>query len=280
MGDEGGEARVVMERVQVVVIINTRGNFQRKPGFTNQRHARREFCLHAWGTDSGYSQTAQGGVFTVTGTSMSGATGQNDFGSVTTNQSFTGTFSAADSFGRGAFKIAGGTSLINYYIVGPEAIRMIQVNTNASAGDSAFGQGSGAFSAASLGASLLVLQGNPWSSGIGALGQFKTSNLLSNPSSFACVGDDNKMGNGVYSAPAATSGLYPGSAFNATLALDTTHPGRYPAFTLTVTNSAGTGKFQVVTYQVSGKQLYWLEVCTDSVWVGSLQQQGSLTGLP
>jgi hypothetical protein len=38
--------------------------------------------------------------------------------------------------------------------------------------------------------------------------------------------------------------------------------------------------FDVVVYQASGGQLFWLNEDALSVFVGSLQQQGSLTGLP
>ena len=38
--------------------------------------------------------------------------------------------------------------------------------------------------------------------------------------------------------------------------------------------------FDVVVYQASGGQLMWLDEDAISVFVGSLQQQGSLTGIP
>ena len=38
--------------------------------------------------------------------------------------------------------------------------------------------------------------------------------------------------------------------------------------------------FEVVVYQASGGQLMWLDEDAISVFVGSLQQQGSLTGVP
>ena len=38
--------------------------------------------------------------------------------------------------------------------------------------------------------------------------------------------------------------------------------------------------FDVVVYQASGGQLMWLDEDAISMFVGSLQQQGSLTGIP
>jgi hypothetical protein len=41
-----------------------------------------------------------------------------------------------------------------------------------------------------------------------------------------------------------------------------------------------TSTFDVVLYQSSGGLLFWLNEDPSSVFLGSLQQQGSLTGLP
>jgi hypothetical protein len=368
------------------------------------------FAYTLSGVDSAYNQSAQGGAFTITGTNVAGTTDQNDNGTVTSNQAFTGTLSAADSFGRGALKITGSTSLINYYIVGPEAIRIIQVNTTSASVGSAFGQGAGSFTSASLGTSVLAMEGNPWSNAYATLGQCATSNHSSNPSSFAGVGDDNEMGNGVQSTDASIAGtytvaangvgtmgitsanlgnvanlkiymtdrslnlndpnnpnggggalvlemdpilsgttgviipqtstatasvtgnyvvgaqslnnyhsptcvecefdmvaqgmleggvltatgdlsdplttlvtgpgLYPGSTFNGILPPDATHPGRYSSFALAATINGTKGTFNVVIYQASGGQLFWLDVDSNGLWLGPLQQQGSLSGLP
>lgn len=372
------------------------------------------FAYTLSGVDSGYNQTAEGGVFTITGSSVAGKTDQNDNGTLTSNQAFTGTLSGADSFGRGTLTTTGSSSLINYYVVGPEVIRLIQVNTNSGSVGSAFGQGAGSFTSASIGTSVLAMAGNPWANGNATAGQFSTSNHSSNPSSFAGAGDDNEMGNGIQSAPAAAiagtytiaangdgsmamtsanlgnvanlkiymtdpllnlsdpnnpdggggalvlemdsilpgttgvvvpqtdtatasvagnyamgsqdtnnfaalaspsciqcefdmvsqgtisggvlaatgdvsdpletlmsgSGLYPGSTINGTLAPDATHPGRYSPTSLAATINGSKGSFGVVTYQASGKQLFWIEVDSNGIWLGPLQQQGSLAGLP
>ena len=78
----------------------------------------------------------------------------------------------------------------------------------------------------------------------------------------------------------AGPGLYPGSTFNGSLPPDATHPGRYSSFSLAATINGTKGAFSVVTYQASGEQLFWLEVDSNGIWLGPLQQQGPLAGLP
>jgi len=126
-----------------------------------------------------YEATVFGGVFSITGTTLQNGTFDvNEAGDVTLGQTFTGTASAPDSFGRGTLTLANGgigTSLpatVNYYIVGPEALRIIDVDPNDSAVGSAFGQGGAAFSDASLGSSVFGVQGNSWSFLYAAAGQF------------------------------------------------------------------------------------------------------------
>jgi len=170
------------------------------------------FAFTTSGVDSGYNPTATAGVFTITGTSVAGVTDQNDNSAVTLNQAFTGTLSTPDIFGRGALTITGSSSLINYYIVGPEAVRIIGVDKVDASVGSAFGQGTGTFTNASLGKSVLALAGNSFVNGFGgadALAQFSTSSTSSNPADFTGVGDDNELVNGVQSTPAsAIKGTY------------------------------------------------------------------------
>jgi hypothetical protein len=44
--------------------------------------------------------------------------------------------------------------------------------------------------------------------------------------------------------------------------------------------SGGSTPLDVVIYQANGGQLFWLDVDNNSVWLGRLEQQGSLAGLP
>jgi hypothetical protein len=158
---------------------------------------------------------AFGGVFSVSGTTLSnGVIDINDaenFG-VTLATSLNGTISVPDAFGRGTIKgvkVAGSSLSLNYYIVNSKVIRIIDVNAfiNAAAG-SAFSQGTGTFSNASIGPSVFTVAGNLFDL-YGAIGQFTTSNTTSSPADFAGVGEDSEPNNAVLSAKAAKiSGTY------------------------------------------------------------------------
>jgi hypothetical protein len=86
-----------------------------------------------------------------------------------------------------------------------------------------------------------------------------------------------------------TYGLYSAVPFSGTLTPDPLNAGRY-TIPLNVTAAGASVPFQVVIYQASGGQLFWIDEDTTvtypndqigtSLFSGSLQQQGSLTGLP
>ncbi len=102
------------------------------------------------GAGSTGNTTFYGGVFSLSGTSLSnGIFDENHAGHIATNQSFTGTLSSADSFGRGTLTGTGIAGTIVYYIVGPEALRLIDVDTAGTLVGSAYGQGSGNFTVSS-----------------------------------------------------------------------------------------------------------------------------------
>ena len=116
-----------------------------------------------------------GGVFTLTGgTAIAGTVDVNDATAGTDpslGNPFTGTMVAADSFGRGTITTDNaelGTTLA-YYVIGPEAIRLVVTgpgvtqdgqNPATAAVGSAFGQGAGTFSNASLVNSVFTDQAN------------------------------------------------------------------------------------------------------------------------
>jgi hypothetical protein len=127
-----------------------------------------------------------GGVFTVSGTSVTdGMFDKNDDGNVTptpstppaSGTSFTGKLSSpiADSFGRGTLTGTGIANTIAYYIVGPEAIRLIDVDSSNTLVGSAFGQGASAgnFTTSSIGNSVFSIQSNFATGAVpyGAVGQ-------------------------------------------------------------------------------------------------------------
>ncbi len=205
-----------------------------------------------------YLQIAFGGVFSISGTTLSnGILDVNDAqNNLETGVAFTATtISVADAFGRGTiggFSIDGFPIALNYYVVGPKVIRIIDVNTTDSSVGSAFSQGASAFTNASLGTSVFAVAGNPWTAGMDVVGQFSTSNTSSSPADFSGVGDDFEPANSVASAPAFPfSGTYSiGSNGYGTLMFkslgigDFTHLGIYmtdPALNLNDPNNPAGG---------------------------------------
>jgi hypothetical protein len=365
------------------------------------------------GVDSDYFSIVYGGVFTVsnTGTTLAGTFDVDDFGAPSTTPTlgtpFTGTITGPDSFGWGTITSAALGISLNYYVVGPEAIRIIDVDEFDSAVGSAFGQGTGTFSKASLGTSVFTDASNSWGALYGAAGMFTTT---PGSGTFTGFGDDDEGGSVVSGAIAGTysiagngygsltitggdlqtvsvlgvymtdptlnltdpnnttSGLggalvadldgfeingtgvvtpqtdttttdfagtyafgaqnyngfnlnsfgweidfvglgtvtggvlsgtgsvsdpfftldsgngnafYSGVTFAETAVADGSNPGRYTVGTLAATLSgAGTQDFSVAIYQASGTQLYWIEEDGDGGFLGPLEQQGSLTGMP
>lgn len=173
------------------------------------------FAFAVSGFDSSGTPVDFGGVFLVNGTAISnGVMDINDSQNtgIRTGATFTGTLGAADSYGRGkltGIAVAGSRVALNYYVVGPEAIRLVDVDSTDTAIGSAFGQGASSFTNASLGSSVLALSSTPYSIHFGALAQFSTSGTSSSTSNFSGVGDDNEPDNGVLStATSAISGTY------------------------------------------------------------------------
>ncbi len=118
------------------------------------------FTLSGENSDDG-GTVAIGGVFSITGTgtALQGVFDIDDSAApppAVLDTAFSGTIAAADGFGRGTITgaaLMGSTpTALVYYIVGPEAIRIIDVDTADTAIGSAFGQGTaaGTFSDASL----------------------------------------------------------------------------------------------------------------------------------
>ena len=135
-----------------------------------------------------------GGVFSAAGTSVSsGIFDENNNGDVAFNNSFTGTLSTADSFGRGTLTGTGIAGTIVYYIVGPEALRLIDVDSSSTFVGSAFGQGasSGTFSTASIGTSVLAIQSNLTGIPYGVVGQ-----IVPSAAAFSGTADINEAGVG------------------------------------------------------------------------------------
>lgn len=165
---------------------------------------------------------AFGGVFTIAGggaTLQNGLIDINDFGTglpPVLDTPFSGTLSLPDAFGRGTITTTLNYTLtgtptpitLNYYIVGPEAVRIIVVDTSDFAIGSAYGQGtnSSGASTASLGTSIFGVAGNnSYSSQYGAVGMF---NPNSSAATFSGVADDNEIEFGLTLPASPIAGTY------------------------------------------------------------------------
>lgn len=168
------------------------------------------FAFTMSGVDTDYDPIAFGGVILVNNGAITGTFDVNDDGDVATGQTLTaGIVSETDTYGRGTVTGTQIAGTLAYYVVGPEVVRFIGADTDAAGVGSAYGQGTGTFTNASLLPSVFALAANPWSSEVGMVGQFATSGTGSDPADFAGVGEDNELGNGVWSGLAATfAGTY------------------------------------------------------------------------
>ena len=173
------------------------------------------FAFTVNGVDNTYNPAAFGGVFSVSGSNLNnGTVDMNDAGAVTTGTAFSSTVAAFDSYGRGSItsdlNFNGSPITLNYYVVGPEALRLIDVDPTDSAVGSAFGQGSNATSAtnAKLGTSVFAINGSPYPANFATVGMFSTSNTSSATADFAGVADDNELVGGQQLAAAPISGTY------------------------------------------------------------------------
>jgi len=162
------------------------------------------------GVDGDYNPLVLGGVFSISGTTLQNGlydiNDETDDKFVALGTAFTGTVSTPDSFGRGTITgtgLAGITGItLNYYIVGPEAIRIIDVDPYDSSCGSAYGQGSGTFTNASLGSSVFGVEGDPWGFNYSAAGQFTV------PSGGTLLGVDDNDEEGEISSASPISGTY------------------------------------------------------------------------
>ena len=162
------------------------------------------------GTDSADFSVVFGGVLSIagSGTTLSGTFDVDDAGATTTptlGTTFTGTITGPDSSGRGTIASTGLPALLNYYVVGPEAIRIIDVDSTDSAVGSVFGQGTSTFSNASLGSSIFGIESNSDGSLYAAAGMFTT---VPASGTFTGVADDNEYDNDTIVLKASIAGNY------------------------------------------------------------------------
>ncbi len=184
------------------------------------------FAFTLSGVDFNPDPVGFGGVFTITPgatTTFSGKFDTNDAGAsppVALGTALSGTFAAAGAFGRGVVSgfTNGATSqpvALNYYIVGSEVMRLIDVDSTATLGGagvndsavgSAFGQGS--TPGLTLGTSVFGINGTSINTTLtgnsyAAAGMFSTTG-----SSFSGVGDIDEVAAGLLSSGVSISGTY------------------------------------------------------------------------
>ena len=160
------------------------------------------------GVDTSYYSVGAGGVFSVTSGTLAGTLDAND-GQVGLEPgiAFGATVGPPDANGRGTITTTSGIdgffSVLTYYIIGPEAVRIIDMDAFDTAIGSAFGQGTGTFSNSSLGASVFSVESNDWGNFYAAAGQFTTIVAAVKPAvhtegipvnTFSGVGDDDELG--------------------------------------------------------------------------------------
>ena len=174
------------------------------------------FAFAVSGVNPTTDSVAYGGVFTSGSTGATGTIDINDAdGGPLPGTSFTATATTPDAFGRSVVTgisnasyaaFAGSAAPITFvtYAVGPEAMRIIDVDTTDSAVGSAFGQGSATFNDASLTSGVFTLLGQ-WSEQYATLGQFTTD---TNGDGFFASGtaDDNELSNGVQAVNVSLGG--------------------------------------------------------------------------
>jgi len=173
------------------------------------------FSLAGMDASSPQGPVGFGGVFTISGTTLTGNFDTNDNGIPALNASLSGTLTPVDLYGRGTISTnsiysSGGTPVVfSYYVVGPEVLRIIDVDTTDSAIGSAFGQGVNATAAtnASLQSSVFGIAGDlPFVSiAYATAGMFSTN---ASAGTFSGIGDDNEIYNQNYAPEATISGTY------------------------------------------------------------------------
>ncbi len=197
------------------------------------------FAFVLSGVDWEYGPVGYGGVYSVSSNSITGIADVNDDGVPVTANTFTGSSTSTDSYGRGSATVAinSTTLTLYYYTVGAEVIRLIDMDPGGVDGDggaavgSAYGQGSTTtFSASSLGSStgnaVLGLQADPWGYPYATAGSIIATPVSgTSTGTFTGTVDDNEDG-----ATAA------GQPFAGTYSVSNNSTNGYSNLTVTNTN--------------------------------------------
>jgi hypothetical protein len=144
---------------------------------------------------STYLSVVVGGVFSIVDGGVTGIFDIDDFAAPAApvlGTTFTGSVSGSpDQYGRGYVTGTPFAAALAYYGVGPEAIRLIDVDPTESTVGSAFGQGTGnTFTNASLGSSVFGIESNSYGFLYVAAGSF----TIPTAGTFTGIGDDDEEG--------------------------------------------------------------------------------------
>lgn len=162
------------------------------------------FAFTVAGEASGKAETF-GGLIQANGAgAVHVVVDSNENGTASSNGSNNGTFTAPDASGRATMSFGGDNFAV--YVVGPEVLRLVVLNADETDGGSAYGQGAGPFSAASLTGSFV----------------FKESSALTGAQSFVAAGQFTTDGNGNFTtgfADTDAAGTVTSNTFAATYTL-------------------------------------------------------------
>ncbi len=228
------------------------------------------------GVDPDGDAFGYGGIFADASGAITGTIDENDEGTLlgTTFSATDNGVPSTDAYGRGT--ISGFTDPIStdavslaYYVVGPEAVRIVDVDTTDIGVGSAYGQGaSPAFDSTALGtADVFALQNNSWGYLFATVGNIVPSGAASGvaAATFAGEGDDDEEGN-VLATASATTGDYTiattgyGQITNITGLGDVTTLGIYatdPALNLLDPNNTSGGGGALVLEQDATTGPFW-----------------------
>jgi hypothetical protein len=139
---------------------------------------------NAFAVNDYWNEFAFGGVITSNGTDITAGEADDNSGTADLDfdPSVTNAITAPDAAGRGTILLHdqsfGGNIQFAYYVVGPEAFRLVEIDGSDYLAGSMFGQGSGTFSAASLTGSF-VFEQIGWTDPayFGVAGQFTTDGV-------------------------------------------------------------------------------------------------------
>ncbi len=173
------------------------------------------------GTDSSYFAVAYGGVFTDSSKTITGTVDVNDDGVATPapapgNMTGTDSGTAGSAYGRGtaSLTINGTTLSLAYYVVGPEVVRIIDVDPGGASGagsaavGSAYGQGctTCSFDSTALGtADVFGILDNPWDGFYAAAGNIVPAGAATGTPNATFTGEGDTDEGGTVTSPSAVS---------------------------------------------------------------------------